>query len=1168
MKLLNLHLIRFGLFTNLDINLATGRKRFHVIFGSNEAGKSTVLRAVMGLLFGIPETTLDDHVHKKADLRIGARLEGREGKQLQVIRRKGRKKTLLDIEGNVLDESILTPLLQGVGRELFETMFGLSHEALVRGGQDLLSGKGELGESLFGAGIGVRSIHSLRTSLCDKAEAIFTPGAHKRPLNLALKTFQEAKRKIVQFSLKPKGWEDLQAKLQKARKQLKTLEQERQDVSAALNRLKRLQRALPQVRKQEELIGQKNLLGEVKLVHESSTEERIKAQHILDNADVQVQKLIDEKDQCERDLAKLDVPEKLLAREDALEDLRDRLGAHKKAMQDLPALSAEVASDYQDARLFLRELGRVESLDKVDRLRIDVATRARIRALAQKFALLDIAQRKAEKDLIEVDRTLQDLKRQNEKLPRPQDANVLRRIVVSIRKRGDLDTQLHKLTCDIEELEAKAENKLSGILLWKGSLDEIEGIPLPPEETLKRFQTKFRELDKRREHVEAKKTDLVKDLERVDSNLVELEARGTVTSEDELKSVRTARDEIWRQIRNIWIDGDPTLADAPGTLAAEYESKVRKADDTADRLWHDADRAAKHSTLSTERKRYETEYTGFGQQLAEIGKDTDLLENQWRELWKPARIEPLPPGEMRGWLDRHEKLADSVAQLRKYKQEQNMLLQEIREFRNQCNQELTKLGQRAPTGNESLSDLLDQAEEVVDSLDATERTRNQVLRDLEKSGTSRENQQKEHERSQEALEQWRSNWGRAVQVIGIDSNAATEEAEAILNTHSQLFQKIDAGRRDQTRIDRIKSDARQFADGVATLAREFAPDLDGTQAEEAAVKLVNRLKIGKEALKDRDNLNKRLQQILKELNSLKREREGAQATIDRLMESACCNTPEELEQVERQSKEYRDIVSKLKDLEEQLLGEGIPLKELIEQAQAVDPDTLPSEIQRLEGNCNRLVNECDQLREEVGSLKNELGSMDGVQEAADAAVEAQETLAAIRYYVETYTRTKLAALLLDREIKRYREENQGPVLQRAGEILRHITLGAFVGLTSGFGAGDQLILLCIRNNEEKVPVEGLSDGTRDQLYLSLRLASIERHVAHNEPLPLIIDDVLINFDDRRAQATLELLSHISEKTQVLFFTHHARLLELARDSIPKNLLKEHNLGQMNATCAR
>jgi len=75
----------------------------------------------------------------------------------------------------------------------------------------------------------------------------------------------------------------------------------------------------------------------------------------------------------------------------------------------------------------------------------------------------------------------------------------------------------------------------------------------------------------------------------------------------------------------------------------------------------------------------------------------------------------------------------------------------------------------------------------------------------------------------------------------------------------------------------------------------------------------------------------------------------------------------------------------------------------------------------------------------------------------------------------------------------------------------------------------------------------MSDGTLDQLYLSLRLATLEKYLETKEPMPFIVDDILIRFDDDRARATLEVLADLSKKTQVLFFTHHARLAEMAKE---------------------
>ena len=100
----------------------------------------------------------------------------------------------------------------------------------------------------------------------------------------------------------------------------------------------------------------------------------------------------------------------------------------------------------------------------------------------------------------------------------------------------------------------------------------------------------------------------------------------------------------------------------------------------------------------------------------------------------------------------------------------------------------------------------------------------------------------------------------------------------------------------------------------------------------------------------------------------------------------------------------------------------------------------------------------------------------------------------------------------------------------------------------------------LRPSGESVGVEGMSDGTRDQLYLALRLATLEKHLAANEPMPFILDDILINFDDARSKATLEVLAKLSAQTQVIFFTHHTHLIEIAEGAVDPGILQIHSIG--------
>ncbi len=122
------------------------------------------------------------------------------------------------------------------------------------------------------------------------------------------------------------------------------------------------------------------------------------------------------------------------------------------------------------------------------------------------------------------------------------------------------------------------------------------------------------------------------------------------------------------------------------------------------------------------------------------------------------------------------------------------------------------------------------------------------------------------------------------------------------------------------------------------------------------------------------------------------------------------------------------------------------------------------------------------------------------------------------------------------------------MLTRASEVFAELTLGSFSGLTVGYEDDQPVILGERAGGGGKVDVAGMSDGTRDQLYLALRLASLERYLSHNEPFPFIVDDVLVNFDDARSRATLKVLAGLSERTQVIVFTHHERVVALAKEA--------------------
>ncbi|MFO0571838.1 MAG: AAA family ATPase [Polyangiaceae bacterium] len=175
MRLVELGLVRFGGFTDKILDLSG--PGLHIVFGPNEAGKSTALRGITALLYGVPHRSTDGYLHD--DLRLSGRIRAEDGSELAFERKKGRKNTLLAPGGAVLDEAVLERRLGGVTQAMFEATFGLDHERLRRGGEELAAGGGDAGQSLFDAGIGGSSVKRVLDALRE-ADRLYSPRAHAR----------------------------------------------------------------------------------------------------------------------------------------------------------------------------------------------------------------------------------------------------------------------------------------------------------------------------------------------------------------------------------------------------------------------------------------------------------------------------------------------------------------------------------------------------------------------------------------------------------------------------------------------------------------------------------------------------------------------------------------------------------------------------------------------------------------------------------------------------------------------------------------------------------------------------------------------------------------------------------------------------------------------------
>ncbi len=1176
MKILRLDLIAFGPFTGAALDLGEGDEGLHIVYGHNEAGKSSALRALSQMLYGIPVRSPDDFIHPYPKLRIGAVLRRSDGRERAFIRRKGRGATLrTPDDGTPVDEADLLPFLGGVDEALFQTMFGIGYAGLVAGGEEIIRGGGDVGQILFSAGSGIADLRQVQGELTAEAEALFLPMGQKPAVNAAIRAYRNTKRELADAELPGGTWARHDQALREARAGKERAVAETAALEAERSRLERISQALPLAARHKELAAEHEEYRSAPLLPPEFGERRIKADEAVKVAESLAA-------QSEADLAEIrkaeegvNPPARLLSNAGTVEAFYQELGSHRKAAGDrikltglLTGLRGEVGEILRSIRPGL-DPARVEALRPArDRI-------IKIRELGDAHERLAARAEGAGEETARIEKEVDRLRRRIEKTPPPADPSRLKAVAEKIRGQGDLEGLLSEERREIRRLERDLRTGLADLRPWAGGAEELADLEIPAPEAIDAFEARFTDLGARVDRRQEALSDAERDLEEIRADLRGITGAGEIPTEAALDAARALRDRGWRLIRRMaegggvaeeegreFTDRVDGAAD-PSDLPAAYERTVALADGLADRLWREADRVARHTALTAEAEKLVHRRERCREALAASERALADLREEWDRVWASTGVPPGTPREMRAWAARRKEaaaLGTAVAQRRTAAAD---LEDRIRSARKTLIDALNEADPPEPDGDAPLADLLAQAGRAVHRLDAAAADRRRMTEELSARATELRDARARAEKADADLDRWRRRWAPAVAPLGLDGEATPAQAGALVEEIKTLFAKIREAEILEKRIEGIDQDAARFAEQVDRFAQRHAPDLAGRPAGEIVSELHGRLGRAREDQTRRRALAKQAEKEAAALREARRRGAEARAQLTAMCREAGCDDPGDLPRAEERAARRAALEAEMAGVADDLraLAGGATLEAFLDDVKAADPDAIPPRIAELTAELETLAQRRSDLDQTIGSETAELARMDGSDRAARLAEEAQSILAGLESHAERYIRLRLASAVLARAIDRYRERHQGPILGRATALFRRMTLGAFDGLRLEFDQKGGGVLVGVRSGGgEIVPVEGMSEGTVDQLYLAVRLASLETYLGKNEPMPFIVDDILIKFDDPRSAATLEVLAELSGRTQVIFFTHHRHLLDLARNQVDPDRLFIHTLG--------
>ena len=1162
MRLLKLHLIAFGPFTDKKLDFGVGDQRLVLLHGPNEAGKSTVLRAISDLRFGIPQHSLDNFVHGYPDMRIGGEFLDRNGKVLSLLRRKGRQDTLrlanFDPVGAPVDQPASLEIEQlltgGLSKDAYEAMFGIDHSRLREGGQALLNGEGEIGATLFEASAGIRSIPDVLVRLEDSARQFFMPGTRgkKARINEALETYRVRQAEFKQMSVRPTVWTEVQKKHQAAVDTLTELENKRTELHRKLHQTKELRVVTPIIATHDSATELLNELTSITLISVDAPERRAAAESSILDASENAARAAAEIERHQQRMQQLESDAPIFSIAPVIKRLAAAAETIDQHRRDIGAAGIEVEAEYTQRGLLA----------------------AKISASLKTEAVVDAVPAKTERTAIEqclrnVETAEQGLLQHRESvrqeamvvtpspvvLPPAQAREAIRHALAEANRNDPHLRRLVQLPADIKAAQRAVVQALKRLdLSTEAAFRQVQPLLAAQIDTNLRaeegYATRRNDLRSRIQAMTAKLSD-------VSAQREQLVSRGIAVTWDDIAAARLHREKGWALVRGTYIDETkPAIQEFAGDklLSGAYEDAVKDADRLVDALASDTDRAAQLQVSNREIDLLKEDLTARSRELEQIEHEEHARRIEFEATLARANLPRLSPSALREWqsglttvqeaIEKYQSQVDELEQLKDIEQSLSKRLQAA----------VVATGLASLNENEALSTLLITAQE----LDQTIKQRETAIHRAAGEQEAREQQSQQRAQRDAELDAIARKANEALKSILarllLAKNSTVQMARTRMIEFDELVEVCARLRTAQI----AKQRAEQALAELTSSARPIWTSLGDTEPADLRLYIENMA--ARLATAERIEAERTLiQQALDQENKNQRDHEVTQArhqaTLTALCVAAGVESAHTLPAAEEHSRRKREAQATV-DRTPQLLVSASrrSIAELRVLLSDLDATRLEFDEASYSDQLTQIEVTLAEARQREEACRRELEAIDGSDVAAAARSAMEQAAASVRSNMSPWIRSKIAYALLEEALRRFRDRAQGPILKAASGYFERMTRGEFVKLL-GDDSGKDTVLVAERRTSSRIRVEAMSEGTRDQLYLALRLAALDMRREAGVDLPVIFDDVLMTSDEDRSGAMLEALADFSRANQVMVFTHHRHIADVARKHVPEQTLR-------------
>ncbi|ESX03906.1 hypothetical protein X769_15630 [Mesorhizobium sp. LSJC268A00] len=1156
MRLRRLDLIRYGKFTDGTIDFGPKPESgpdLHIVFGLNEAGKSTALSAYLDLLFGIEERSRYNFLHEYSAMRIGGVLE-LAGSEHTFTRTKQRTNSLLNATGQPVSDVAITAHLAGLSRDAYTTMFSLDDETLEAGGKSILESRGDLGKLLFTASAGLGNASDTLNALEAEADTLYRKQAHGTELALLKKRLVDVKSRRDAIDTLASTYEGLEAERLDAAQQYDGTISDRAVLATRLDAIARYVRTAPMLADIRRKIARLNQLPDI--ASPARTWTGSVTELIDDDASLRTRLSanIDEVERLTAKVTAVDEDERILSISERIRGLAESKVRHTSAGFDLPTRRMELRILNNTVASCLAALGRSSEPDPAALL-LPAVTVGVVRAMVEQRSGIATGVRAARDEAAAAVDALQTARqRVGEERAVPEPA------------RARLGSALSKARASghLAEIRAAREAQDAGTIRWEASLARLRpwsgdalalaNVAVPSAGHIAAWKTVASERARSTAVLAERLAEYEGNHEMLAARLDALRASVDVVDDEAAAALRRVRDDAWATHRAA-LTGE-TADDFSVALARDdiaSAGRLAGAADLAEIRATARDLAEAAANLSRNRM-----------QRTQLDKDVDtqLLEirSATRELLGDD-VEASPERLIERIEDQIRVRSDALAaweQIELARRKAERAADAGEQMRLEMRGALESVG-IASAPSDTLEAIMAIADLFLDrqrKVDAEYAEALRMVSSKEENLAARRVAVGVAERREE---EWLAGITEALKGTWLESGLSASGVGTVLDQLAELSRTLQERDALQLRIDKMEADRANFlVEVIAVAAEAVEPTKDG-EPEQLAIRLAERLERAERTRETKASLGNDLKRLKETRDILDNEISAHERRKSEVLGVFGVATLSEVVERDELLRERDGLRTTVAELEERIVAELAV--DGFEQARsildAIDFDSLVVEKAEGEQRLRQFDEIIQQQLIRQTRAADRLDAIGGDSEVARLDAERRTTLLEIEEKAVRYIELKLGIMSAGNALRIYRESHRSGMMARASDAFKLMTRGQYSGLTAQPAKGGEVLIAVQGDGQSKV-TDALSKGARFQLYLALRLAGYYEFAQFRPSVPFIADDIMETFDHIRSEEVFRLFGEMANKGQVIYLTHHKHLCEIAKAVVPGAVIHQLN----------